>query len=115
VLRDYGRIGQLMLDKGMAGRRRIVSIAWVAESTATAPGPDAMPALSLGYAYLWWTLKGTQAFTALGGEGQILLVDPASHTVIVKLSHLPIGPEGARMQTETFAMLKAILVRPPRD
>jgi CubicO group peptidase (beta-lactamase class C family) len=109
VLRDYGRIGQLMLDKGMAGRRRIVSAAWVTESTAPAPGADARS--DLGYAYLWWTLKGTQAFTALGGEGQFLLVDPASRTVIVKLSHVPIGPDGARMQTETLAMIKAILAR----
>jgi CubicO group peptidase (beta-lactamase class C family) len=112
VLRDYGRIGQLMLDGGTSGRKRIVASEWITESTAPAPGPDAMPALSLGYAYFWWTLNGTRAFAALGGEGQIILVDPPSRTVIVKLSHVPVGPEGARIQAETFAFLKAILKQP---
>jgi CubicO group peptidase (beta-lactamase class C family) len=107
VLRDYGRIGQLMLDQGMAGRRRILPAAWVTESTTPAPGPEARP--SLGYGYFWWTLQGTQAFAALGGEGQIILVDPASRTVIVKMSHIPVGGEGTRMQAEAFALLKAVL------
>jgi CubicO group peptidase (beta-lactamase class C family) len=109
VLRDYGRIGQLMLDGGMSGKRRIVASEWVTESTTPAPGPDAMPALSLGYAYFWWTVNGTQAFAALGGEGQIILVDPPSRTVVVKISHVPVGPDGNRIQAETFAFLKAIL------
>jgi CubicO group peptidase (beta-lactamase class C family) len=109
VLRDYGRLGQLMLDGGAAGKRQILAPEWVAESTTPAPGPEARSAQSLGYAYLWWTLNGTRAFLALGGEGQIILVDPASRTVIVKLSHVPVGPAGDLVQKETFAFLKAVL------
>jgi CubicO group peptidase (beta-lactamase class C family) len=109
VLRDYGRIGQLMLDGGSSGKRQILAPGWVAESTAPTAGPDARTAESLGYGYLWWTLNGTRAFAALGGEGQIILVDPPSRTVIVKLSHAPVGPAGDPVQKETFSFLKALL------
>jgi hypothetical protein len=44
----------------------------------------------------------------LGGEGQFVYVDPASKTVIVKLSHVPVGsPEGTRATAETYAFLAA--------
>jgi hypothetical protein len=43
----------------------------------------------------------------LGGEGQFVYVDPATDTVIVKLSHVPVGSEGTRANAETFAFLAA--------
>ncbi len=45
----------------------------------------------------------------LGGEGQFVYVDPSSETVIVKLSHIPVGtPEGTRATDETFAFMRAV-------
>lgn len=106
VARDYARLGQMMLDDGMANGRRILPQQWVEESTTPGPGGSRD---GLGYAYLWWTIAGTNAYTMLGGEGQFVYVDPASETVIVKLSHIPVGtPEGTRANNESFAFLKAV-------
>ena len=107
VLRDYGRIGLMMLQQGKANRRQLLPSSWVLESTTPAPAPGGRPEQELGYAYFWWTLSGTQAYTALGGEGQFLFVDPETRTVIVKLSHAPVGPAGQRVSAEAFAFLKA--------
>lgn len=106
VARDYARLGQIMLNGGKANGNRILTPEWVEESTTPGPGGarDGM-----GYAYLWWTIDGTDAFTMLGGEGQFVYVDPSSETVIVKLSHIPVGsPEGTRATNETFAFLAAV-------
>jgi hypothetical protein len=81
--RDWARIGLMMLAGGSANGHRIVPADWVAESTRTTGGPGP------GYGYQWWTFPGTQAFQALGLQGQHVYVDPASRTVIVKLSYDP--------------------------
>lgn len=108
VLRDYARIGLLMLEEGRANGRRLLSPEWVKETSTPAPGPDALAPLGLGYGYLWWTVNDTKAFTALGGEGQFIFVDPESRTVIVKFSHMPIGAESTRAERETLAFFKAV-------
>jgi CubicO group peptidase (beta-lactamase class C family) len=100
TLRDYARIGQLMLDGGEANGRQVLPSAWVSQSTApstTAEGETGVP--GLGYAYFWWTVLGSDAFMALGGGGQFIYIDPATETVIVKLSHVPVGPNGDRDAT----------------
>ena len=104
VLRDYGRVGLLMLNGGNANGREILPESWVRESTTPGPG-RARP--GLGYAYLWWTIEESAGYTMLGGEGQFLYVDPPSATVIVKLSHVPVGLDGARANDETFAFFAA--------
>ena len=106
TLRDYGRVGLLMLNGGRAQGRQIVPADWVKESTRPGPGPGD-PKDGTGYAYLWWTIDGTNAYTMLGGEGQFVYVDPDHQTVIVKLSHIPVGPTGAAAMAESFAFLKA--------
>jgi CubicO group peptidase (beta-lactamase class C family) len=108
VLRDYGRIGLMMLQKGVANRRQLLPADWVAESTAPTAKPSGRDTQGLGYAYLWWTIDETQAYTALGGEGQFIFVDPQTQTVIVKLSHAPVGPAGAEVTAETIEFLKAV-------
>jgi len=105
VARDYARLGQMMLNEGQANGHRILPAQWVDESTTPGPG-TARP--GFGYAYLWWTIEDTDAYTMLGGEGQFVYVDLPSETVIVKLSHVPVGsPEGTRATAETFAFLAA--------
>jgi len=107
TLRDYGRIGQMMLDRGRANGRQLLSPAWVEESTRPGPGRASVED-GTGYAYLWWTIDGTRAFTMLGGEGQFVYVDPEHRTVIVKLSHIPVGSaEGTKATAESFAFLRA--------
>ena len=106
TLRDYARVGQMMLDRGRANGRQLVPAGWVDESTRPGPGHASVEDAT-GYAYLWWTLDGTRAFTMLGGEGQFVFVDPDTRTVIVKLSHVPVGAAGNQASAETFAFLKA--------
>jgi hypothetical protein len=42
-------------------------------------------------------------------------VDPDTRTVVVKLSHVPVGPDGAQATAESFAFLKAAAAWRPAD
>ena len=92
--RDYGRIGLMMLRGGALGNERVVSSAWVHDSTA----PDAPhlrpkpggPEGGYGYAYQWWIPPGNEnVFEAQGIYGQCIYVNPARHVVIVQTSAWP--------------------------
>lgn len=108
VLRDYGRIGLLMMNAGRANGHQILPAAYVAESTKPSTLTDTETGEShLGYAYFWWPVLGTQAFTALGGEGQFIYVDPATRTVVAKFSHGPVGPAAKANEEETISFLQA--------
>ncbi len=102
VLRDYARIGLMMLDNGKAMGRQAVPAKWVAESTASVPIPGSRS--GMGYAYQWWTLPGTPAYLAIGLQGQFIYVDPATRTVVVKLSYFPPGFDG---EPESIAFFRA--------
>jgi len=116
VLRDYGRIGLMMLDRGRANGRQILPASYVAESTKPSTTSDTeTKEPHLGYAYFWWPILNSQAFTALGGEGQFIYVDPASRTVVVKMSHGPVGPAAQANEQETLSFFAAVSRwEPPR-
>ena len=115
VLRDYGRVGLLMLNQGRVNGRRILPASYVAESTRPSTTSDAEThEPHLGYAYFWWPILGSSAFTALGGEGQFIFVDPATSTVIVKMSHGPVGPAAQANEQETLSFLAAASRWQPR-
>ncbi|MBU0557151.1 MAG: beta-lactamase family protein [Alphaproteobacteria bacterium] len=103
-LRDYGRVGQLMLQEGQLNGKQLLSRDYVRalRENVTVDAGD-----GLGYGYFWWTHAGTQAFTAIGGEGQFIYVDPEHQTVIVKMSHGPVGPEAVPVMAETLAFFRA--------
>lgn len=108
VLRDYGRIGLIMLDQGRANGRQILPASYVVESTRPSTESDTeTKEPHLGYAYFWWPILNSRAFTALGGEGQFIYVDPATNTVIVKMSHGPVGPAAQATEQETLSFLAA--------
>lgn len=116
VLRDYGRIGLMMLNQGRANGRQILPASYVLESTRPSTTSDTeTKEPSLGYAYFWWTILNSQAFTALGGEGQFIYVDPASNTVVVKMSHGPVGPAAQANEQEALSFFTAVSHwEPPR-
>lgn len=102
VLRDYGRFGQMMLEGGRANGRQVVPEAWVSQSTV--PGDGTEPASKddwLGYAYQWWTVANSDAYSAIGLFNQFIYVDPPSRTVVVKLSS-PADPLGYEEDTIAF-------------
>ena len=99
TLRDYGRIGFLMLNKGTVDGRAVLPASWVEEST-TADGAHMRPGVAagpFGYGYQWWIPPGTDgAFMAIGIFGQSIYVNPARGIVIVQASAWasPIGEKG---------------------
>lgn len=98
TLRDWARFGQMMLDNGVANGHRIVSPEWVAMASAPAATEDA----SGGYGMQWWTMPNTPAYSAIGLQGQYVFVDPATRTVVVKLSYFPSDMDGATDETAAF-------------
>jgi CubicO group peptidase (beta-lactamase class C family) len=111
-LRDYGRLGQLMLQDGMRGNKRILPAGWMKQATAMIPFP-AENALGVqgGYGFQFWQLdQEPGAYAALGLAGQFIYVHPKSKTVIVKLSYFP-TPEPASVMPETLTYFKAITSR----
>lgn len=104
-LRDYGRLGLMMLQGGKADGRQVVPQDWVRESTSARDSLPTEPGSPLGYRYQWWTLLGTDAYTAIGLQGQFIFVDPDTDTVVVKLSYFPPGNFDA--SRESIAFLQA--------
>jgi CubicO group peptidase (beta-lactamase class C family) len=96
TLRDFARIGLMMLNGGRANDRQIVPSEWVRQSTG--PGEGNGP----GYGYQWWTVPGSKAYFAAGLQGQYIYIDPATRTVIVKLSYFPSGDSPADDEALAF-------------
>jgi len=103
TLRDFARLGQMVLDGGVANGRQVVPSDWIARSTHSAFPEDPR---SGGYAYQWWTLGGSDAFAAMGLQGQYVYVDPATRTVVVKLSYFP--PDDRSSSEEATAFFRAV-------
>ncbi|HVS78532.1 MAG TPA: serine hydrolase, partial [Steroidobacteraceae bacterium] len=106
VLRDYGRLGLLMLRDGRGpGGKQMIPRDWVRESTDARDTKPVEPGSPLGYQYQWWTIAGTDAYTAIGLQGQFIFVDPDTDTVVVKLSYFPPGDRD--VERESIAFLEA--------
>lgn len=91
-LRDYGRIGQMVLDGGRASGRQVVPAGWIEEcwqpnrepflrSTAVELIPDG------SYHDKWWQFGGR--LHAWGIHGQMIAIHPESKTVVVIVSSEP--------------------------
>lgn len=107
---DFLRVGLMVLNKGVWNGQRIVSEAWLQQSTAAQSGlPGASDAAQRNieragtsqaafYAWQWRrrprvqepSVPGTAVY-AQGLYGQILLIDPATHTVALRLGQHPGG------------------------
>ena len=105
TLRDFGRLGQLMLDDGMRGDTRILPEGWVEQMSAMVPtGVPVRP----GYGFQTWQIDDVPgAYSAVGLAGQFIYVHPQSRTVIVKLSYYP-PVEPPHVMPETVAMFRSI-------
>ncbi|MBP0600096.1 serine hydrolase [Herbaspirillum sp. LeCh32-8] len=82
--RDFAKLGLLYLNDGRAGGRQIVAPAWTGE-----PRQPVNEGNVLDYRDGWWIPPGNAAdrdFSAIGVFGQYIYVNPATRTVIVKLS-----------------------------
>jgi CubicO group peptidase (beta-lactamase class C family) len=100
VLRDFGRLGQLMLDGGKRDGRQILPAGWVTQMTTMLPTGGPMP----GYGLFTWQIDGEPgAYSAVGLAGQFIYVSPQTRTVIVKLCYYPPAePDYVLPETQTF-------------
>ncbi len=84
-LRDYARLGQLMLDSHQTIHQSIFDVDWLKNATS--------PLFSVnekggGYGYLWWrNLDGS--FSANGIFGQMIYINPKENLVIVQVAAWP--------------------------
>ncbi|MCX7284341.1 MAG: serine hydrolase [Novosphingobium sp.] len=114
-LRDFGRIGLMLLNKGRvnlggANGRQVVPASWIEQATTMVPfAPNAAKPTRDAYGFQIWKLDDEPgAYSAIGLAGQFIYVNPASNTVIVKLSHFP-NPEPAGVVDETVTGFHAII------
>lgn len=85
TLRDWGRVGQFVLDGGMAGGQSILPDDWLAQAISKQAdiGEEGE-----GYGFQWWTHPEGR-FGAYGIFGQSITIDPQRKTVVVILSSWP--------------------------
>ena len=110
TLRDFGRLGQLWLNDGVADGQRVLPAGWVSQATMMLPfGGTSGETFGRGYGFQFWQIDDRPgAYAAVGLAGQFIYVDPATRTVIVKLSHFP-TPEPPGVADESIAYFHAII------
>jgi CubicO group peptidase (beta-lactamase class C family) len=114
TLRDFGRLGLLMLHGGKRGDAQVVPAGWLKQATTMLPTgiPKGAGGGFPGYGYQIWQVDDEPgAFCAVGLAGQYIYVSPATDTVIVKLSYYP-QPEPPTVSPETIGYFKAIAHAP---
>jgi len=90
TLRDFGRIGLLVLNDGVVEGKRIVPERWFDEAGSS----KQIGGKTVDYGYLWWTFPKSEtihegAFQARGIFGQEMYINRREHLVIVVLSARP--------------------------
>lgn len=104
TLGDYARLGQFLLDGGVADGNHVLADGWLADATHKhadigVPGR--------GYGYQWWTYDDGD-FAGIGIFGQLLYVDPARELVIVQLAAWPVATNDAQAMARA-AFVKAVI------
>lgn len=110
--RDWARLGQLMLNKGVLNGVRVVSEEWVAESVQPNSSDN-----SRAYGYQWWLNSDgsgeavrwpdlpVDAYSAQGNRQQFVMIIPSTDTVIVRLG----WTSGAYPANSRFAQIMQAL------
>jgi CubicO group peptidase (beta-lactamase class C family) len=116
TLRDYARIGQLILQDGVVGKTRLLPVGWrdlASQPTGAATAFGKLePGYPLGYGLNWWafpkdmTAHSQGAFTAQGIFGQFIYVNPTEKLVAVVWSAWP-SAWVTESEMETYALLDA--------
>jgi CubicO group peptidase (beta-lactamase class C family) len=103
-LRDWGRVGQFVLDGGLIDGRAVVPPDWFAQATTTqtdigTPGR--------GYGFQWWTYDDGH-FEARGIFGQMIYFEPTQRLVVVLLSAWPTASSQAEVvaRNELLAQIR---------
>jgi CubicO group peptidase (beta-lactamase class C family) len=78
--RDFGKIGQLLLQKGSWNGEQIIDSTYLKEATSTQTSANFN---NEPYGYYFWILPAWNAYAALGHGGQFLLIVPDKDLVVV--------------------------------
>ena len=99
-LKDYARLGQFVLNGGIAGGTKVVPDDWFASATVK-QADIGVP--GRGYGYQWWT-NDDGSFAAQGIFGQGIFIDPKRRLVIASNGNWPTAtdPEGVGAAREAF-------------
>jgi CubicO group peptidase (beta-lactamase class C family) len=100
-LRDMGRFGELIRNKGRWGEQQIFPAAAVddiekggSKSAFVESGHAELPGWS--YRNMWWiTENANGAFAARGVHGQTIYIDPKAEMVLVRFASHPIAANSA--------------------
>ena len=84
-LRDYARLGTLMLKNGEVGDKKLLSEEWLKDATSPLFATNDQGA---GYGYLWWRSENG-SYAAAGIFGQMIYIDPTKDLVIVQIAAWP--------------------------
>lgn len=115
TLRDIGRVGLLMVNRGKVGERQVIPAAWM-DDIFEQPGDPDWTRVQLSdsepyyRSFVWGSGDGRGTVSARGVHGQYIYVSPSSNIVIAMFSSWPnadggapgVGHEGA------FAILQAV-------
>lgn len=85
TLRDYGRVGQFILDGGKAGTKQVLPEWWVGQATTPQITNGAPPP---GYGYFWWMRPGGN-YDASGIFGQSISTFRDDRLIIVQNAAWP--------------------------
>ena len=117
TLRDFGRFGLFILNKGVVDGKRVLPDDWIADATQADPASRLAPGKlkgfePMGYGYQWWTFPtGDKAlpeldgglFAALGTFGQQIYINAKERLVVVLNSTWPKPIDGKSLaETEVF-------------
>ncbi len=80
---DMAKIGYLYLKDGLWDGKRIISSQWIKASTRKHIAATLLP----GYGYQWW-IVGPGIYTAIGHQGQFIMVAPEKNMIAVFTSSL---------------------------
>jgi CubicO group peptidase (beta-lactamase class C family) len=88
ILRDYGRLGILLANDGVAGGKQIIPKEYLLDATDWHRQPAAFQPFNatpyFGYGYQFWLFPGDKRrFALLGVYGQSIFVDPELKLVLV--------------------------------
>jgi CubicO group peptidase (beta-lactamase class C family) len=98
-LRDFAKIGQLMLQRGKWGDRQIVPESWVRDSTRTCPQNPR-------YGYLWWLFDDPKGFASLGYRDTNCYVFPDLDLVVARIQNAPSQDGAARYEPAALPLFR---------
>lgn len=84
---DMAKIGQMCLNRGEYGGKRVVPESWIKDMTVPreVEGPYFR---GMQYGYLWWIIHPEKnIYAAIGNSGNVIYVNPEKNTVVAVASY----------------------------